>query len=461
MAAVIAIAAAMIKFMVHERGKSMMLQRILALTFFCMASIVTPLCAQEWYVSQANGKNSFAGKLPEKPLKNIQKAIDKAADGDIIKVAEGNYFGLMNAGNILLKKAVTIEGGYSKDFSKRDVLVYQTKVQPDNKSNKSGLNHPLLRIMVKKGVIMLDGLFFDKGPSNNYHATKGHIEGLGGLLLHPPTKASTTSIPNAKMPLIGGPSSGGFEGDLFIKNCMFLNGNNAGIRFQADGKVSIENCVFVGNVMSAVELYGGKANQRGFLDFANNTVLFTWTRTQEMSDMGYGIRAKSGMDYSIHNNLMAFNAWSAVDATHNDAKRKLSIDNNMFLFNKQGDLLITYEGTLFPVTVDLFGDVELESAEGNVAPESMDIIAKAVHKEYAAHFLTASYKEDVSHDPNSPANQLRSMLGQNQQGSIKSSVSMYANQYPFADALKLFGAVKGYGAQIPKASAQAVTNAKK
>ncbi len=417
---------------------------------FAAEAIVSNKTGTIWYVSQEKGKNNNDGKSPQTAFKNIQKAIDKSKDGDTIKIAQGNYFGLMNTGNIILKKAVHLEGGYASDFTNRDILLHQSKIQPDNKSNKSGLNHPLLRIAVKSGSITIDGLLFDKGESNNYHNSKGVVQGLGGLLLHPPQKATTTSIPNAKMPLIGGPSSGGFEGDLHIKNCLFLNGNNAGIRFQADGKVTIENCVFVGNVMSAVELYGGKANHRSHLDFYNNTVLFTWTRTAEMSDMGYGIRAKSGMDYNIHNNLMAFNAWAAVDTTHNDPKRQISIDNNMFLFNKKGDLLITYEGTLFPVTVDLFGDVELNSAEGNVAPEDMTVIANAIHKEYASHFLSASYKEEVSHTPNFPANQLRAMLGQNQQGSITSSVSMYANKYPFADAIKLFGAVQGYGAQLPK-----------
>jgi hypothetical protein len=40
-------------------------------------------------------------------------------------------------------------------------------------------------------------------------------------------------------------------------------------------------------------------------------------------------------------------------------------------------------------------------------------------------------------------------MGMNMQGTIDSSASMFANRYPFEDALKLFGAVKGYGAQLP------------
>ncbi len=423
---------------------------IILVVFLCVNAYAIDSNATTWFVSSEVGKNNHDGKSAEKAFKNIQKALNVAKNGDTIKVAAGNYFGLMNTGNIIMKKAVTLEGGYSKDFSERDFLKYLTKVQPTNKSNKSGLNHPLLRLDLKKGKVVIDGILFDKGESNNYHTQKGVIDGLGGLLLHPPSKATSTSIPNAKMPLIAGPSSGGFEGDLLIKNCLFLNGNNAGIRFQADGKVKIENCVFVANVMSAVELNGGKAGSRGLLEFVNNTVLFSWTRTAEMSDMGYGIRARRGMDYDIHNNLIGFSAWSGIDSTHDDKNRKLKIDNNMFLFNKQGDLLITYEGTLFPVTVDTFGDVELESAQDNIAPNDMQIIADTINKDYASNFLSASYKEEISHDPNSPANQMRQMLGLNQQGTIKSSVSMYANKYPFDDALKLFGAVANYGAQKTK-----------
>jgi hypothetical protein len=50
-------------------------------------------------------------------------------------------------------------------------------------------------------------------------------------------------------------------------------------------------------------------------------------------------------------------------------------------------------------------------------------------------------------DRNSEANQLRAALGMNIQGTIQSSVSMFANRYPWEDALKFFGAVEGYGAQ--------------
>jgi len=33
---------------------------------------------------------------------------------------------------------------------------------------------------------------------------------------------------------------------------------------------------------------------------------------------------------------------------------------------------------------------------------------------------------------------------------MSNKVDMYANRYPLEDALKLFGAVEGFGAQMPK-----------
>ena len=62
-------------------------------------------------------------------------------------------------------------------------------------------------------------------------------------------------------------------------------------------------------------------------------------------------------------------------------------------------------------------------------------------------FLSATYKEKVHYNENSPMNQFRAALGLNKQGKITSMVSMFANPYPFDSVLKFFGAVPGVGAQ--------------
>ena len=68
------------------------------------------------HVSQHTGSNRNDGSR-ENPVKNIQRAIEMASSGDVIYVAEGNYYGLLGSGNIKIDKGISILGGYSSDFS--------------------------------------------------------------------------------------------------------------------------------------------------------------------------------------------------------------------------------------------------------------------------------------------------------------------------------------------------------
>ena len=78
----------------------------------------TPAAVQVLYVSKSTGKNKNDGSK-EAPLKNIQKAVEMAQPGALIRVAEGNYFGNLDCGTIDIRKPVTIEGGWNSDFSER------------------------------------------------------------------------------------------------------------------------------------------------------------------------------------------------------------------------------------------------------------------------------------------------------------------------------------------------------
>ena len=99
-----------------------------AVAAFCL---VSQSFATDWYVSPS-GKNKNEGKSPSAPLKNIWKAIELASNGDVIRVAAGNYNGQMKQGWIKLDKPVSIIGGYSDDFSSRDVVKNKTLFQPTN-----------------------------------------------------------------------------------------------------------------------------------------------------------------------------------------------------------------------------------------------------------------------------------------------------------------------------------------
>ncbi|RJP89347.1 MAG: hypothetical protein C4518_10195, partial [Desulfobacteraceae bacterium] len=73
-----------------------------------------------------------------------------------------------------------------------------------------------------------------------------------------------------------------------------------------------------------------------------------------------------------------------------------------------------------------------------------------LNKNYFENYLNARYNEEADYDPNSPANILREVHGLNKQGKLITQVSMFANRYPSEDALKLFGANEGVGAQLPQ-----------
>lgn len=58
----------------------------------------------------------------------IQQAVDAAGKGDKVTVAEGTYYE-----NVVLKDGVTLEGGWDKDFSKRDVSAHVTTIDGGRK----------------------------------------------------------------------------------------------------------------------------------------------------------------------------------------------------------------------------------------------------------------------------------------------------------------------------------------
>ncbi|HHW97734.1 MAG: DUF1565 domain-containing protein [Myxococcota bacterium] len=146
--------------------------------------------AAEYYVSKDTGNNKNDGSKAS-PFKNLQKAIDVAQDGDTIYVAAGNYCGMMDRGIITLDKTLTILGGYSPDFSTRDILTHRSTIIPVSKAD---VNRDKGVIFVdqgeKKGKTVIDGFIFDHADTNNYHATEAKPAGVEtGLLMIPPTIA--------------------------------------------------------------------------------------------------------------------------------------------------------------------------------------------------------------------------------------------------------------------------------
>ncbi|MDL2322219.1 DUF1565 domain-containing protein [Desulfosarcina sp. OttesenSCG-928-B08] len=417
--------------------------------------------AADLYVNKQVGKNSFDGSK-EKPLKNLQKAIDIAADGDVIHVAEGNYCGIMDKGIIRLTKQLSILGGYSADFSERDVIRHRTTVIPPQKQDTHRDDAVFfIEQGNKEGKTLIDGLIFDQGETNDYHLTEGKPEGLEtGMLLIPPARSSATAIPSANIAIIKGNTSG----DFTVSNCVFNNACLYGIWVaQGKGTFTVKNNIFTANRMAAVEIRGRLVDPHAAkANIIDNTVLFTWARTKSMEDMGYAVRGMTACDYVIQGNILALSTFAGYDNTriHSDAKvrKTVALDRNLFFLNKEADMTAPGGGMFMRLWVEEnFEDLPdldipgttVTSVEGNVGLTTAEPLKNVINKAYLEGFLNASYKEVTSYDADSPANTFRRAMGINQRGTIQSSVTMWANRYPLEDAIKLFGAVNGFGAQLP------------
>lgn len=364
--------------------------------------LVSPLRAADWYVSEGTGSNRNDGSKTA-PFRNIQKAVNAASPGDVIRVAEGNYYGLLDCGNIKVNKPVSIIGGYASDFSKRDVLKYRTFIQPTATSNGSAQGQGTIQIDVRESgtLVELDGLIMDRGNSVAYSAKEdGKPEGVETPLMCPIGTGGTgvlqEKVYTTETAIVY--ISTGAKCDVTIRNCAFLNGPYYGLVGSTFGAaVTIDNCIFVNIRMAAVELRGASTSSSSTTRFTNNTVLFTWSRLKNFDDMGYGFRCMPRSDSSLDHDIFGCCISSALDRSGGEA----SCTNTLFFLNGEA----SPDGT---------GNREADPS----------VFGDRIVAAYLNGFTAAT------------------------RGSAKGT--MFANHYPVEEALKLFGAVPGYGAQLPE-----------
>jgi hypothetical protein len=417
----------------------------IALLVFLIGTVLS-VYGETLHVSINNGNNNNPG-TKESPIKEIDKAITKAKVGDTILIAEGKYSGTFNIGYIVVDKSLMLYGGYTPDFSSRDVVTHPTIFQPDNSSGAKARK----ALFTLSGVIdgtVIDGIIFDMGMRNSYSPNEGKPEGVEtGMLLLPPEKASG-EVPTVTEQCIY-IAAGNKGGNIKINNNVFLNSAKFAIQGGIPtGTLTITNNIFVSNRMATIEVWGTAAQEIANAEIANNTILFTWSRLKDFLDMGYGVRVMTKMKYDIHNNIIGASIMSGVDHTRFNDNANVKLDKNLFFLNKKNDLEFSpASNTKVNISVNEFGDVGLASADGNKneTPKGLPI-----DKAYLEGFLNARYSEEADYDPNSSANVMREVMGLNKQGKLTTSVSMFGNRYPLQEALKLFGAINGFGAQKPE-----------
>ncbi|MBN1414925.1 MAG: right-handed parallel beta-helix repeat-containing protein [Bacteroidales bacterium] len=405
------------------------------------------------YVSIAKGSNSNDGSQAS-PLKNIDKAIKISVPGDVINVAGGRYAGTLNIGFIETDKPVKLFGSWDDGFTNQDIVSHPTIFQPDNESARTS-RKALMKFTKDVAGTVIDHMVFDAGERNAYSGKEGIVEGVEGGRLLLPTEKPSTGNSTVGEPLLQFVSAT-TGGDVTIQNCVFVNGPSFALQAgHRSGKFTVKNNVFVANKMAAVEIFGTCASTGGpntlslcgQVEIANNTILFSWSRLKDFLDMGYGVRIMTKCDYNIHHNIIGGSILAAIDHTRFNKNEWVKVDNNIFFVNKDKDLHYSpASNTRLRIDAGDFGDLDIASAKANKneIPKGLQ-----VNKAYLEGYLSARYSEQLDYDPNSPANLWREAMGMNKQGTMKSQATMFANKYPWKDALGLFGNVSGFGAQKP------------
>ena len=429
-----------------------------------------------YYVCFTNGAGSrTADGSKEKPYKDLQAAIDAAPTGSKILISEGNYLGRMEQGYIQIKdKYLTLEGGWNAGFTERNFVKYRTMIQPGEAQIGTSGSYSMLNIDYKfnapgvslQGLMVIDGIIFDGGEITPYFRPIPEDARTG---TPPGCETGQTIEPGASMQSLElRPFSisdrrgihGYFQGILIIRNCVFANCYNFGVQLENHGGAwEIYNNLFVSNRMAGIEVrgHGSIPEDKTSLKFYNNTVLFTWTRTKLMEDMGYGFRYMTRMNYDVYDNIFGCNYYGALDRTRfdSDLKRdKIRVTNafnNLFFANTMGDICLPSGGGLWNFQfAKNFEEVEqLEKYEGNreVNQSEAQSLANALNTPYLQGFLTLTKTEKSQFDENSAMNTYRAAHGMNMRGTETVRVSMWGNRYPIADINKLWGVIAGKGAQ--------------
>lgn len=424
------------------------------------SSLGSAAFATDWYISAAQGKGKKGTK--EKPAKDLGNIASKLKPGDRVFLAGGVYLGRGENGHDELTVPVEIYGGFSEDFSQRDPWgAHRTILTGDNKSEnweggyrlsfkldkwkddkenwpgKSRYDEPAHRIVV-------DGVIVDNAPRNRYKTEARHA-------------IVRTANPKAKeMPT---PESGGISvapwkgGDAVVRNCVILNTaptqgvlalwGNKNSRMLAENNLIVNN---TGNGIQALTAWhpqDGKGIPRFVI--RNNTSVFNEKHDPIATYGGSGLAVESDCQVKAEGNVLGFNDYFGLD---NQKRAKDMIFNGNLVFANQQADYIEFDTRIS--LKDMEDEAELlEEAEDNAGEAPAIPVSEAWSAVYMArNVIDRNAAEADIQVANTRANQLRSMLGLNLQGSaMKVDSEVWLPAIELEETMKVAGAYGAKGAQ--------------
>ncbi len=381
--------------------------------------------AEDYYVSAARGKGKAASK--EKPASDLGNIVSKLKPGDTVHIVAGTYTGKGDDGADEITVPVSLIGGYSDDFSRRDPWgACKTILTGDNKTK----NHkvaPRLHIDLNKYIfhesggtampkIVVDGLILDQGPQNRY---KDDAKTLLVRKASPATGENPTPDRGALVITASRTKNLAGKWDVTVRNCIIVNSAPTQGALTVSGyqgsTITIENNLLINNTGTAI--YAGSTwagtDERAAPRFtiAHNTVLFTEKYDAFVQSFsGNSLKIDGAVVATVTNNVLAFADRNGIQK---EGKWKMLLKDNLILGNIQADYWEA-AGDQKVELKDLEDEAEhlADGSTGNVATAIKVPVSDAWGKLYAARVVIDrnAAEADVKAQK-TKINALRSILG--------------------------------------------------
>jgi hypothetical protein len=269
----------------------------------------------------------------ERPARDLGNIISNLEPGDVVCIAGGTYTGRGDRGVDTIEYPVSVIGGFSPDFTKRDPWgLHQTVFTGLHNSSNFETQTRLTidtsnfatRLKEARGeptehTIIVDGIIFDNGPRNYYSDSTESLIVRQGTPSHTPTPESgaltirtgvnSTVIVQNNIAINFAPTEGVFS---------FFGGKSA--------EFTIRNNVAANNTGSGFRLGTGfTGSEIPHYNFENNISVFNQKHTPFGSFGGSGIMLESSTRVEISNSIFSYNDNFGID----NSKRS----NNLVLYN--------------------------------------------------------------------------------------------------------------------------------
>jgi hypothetical protein len=382
--------------------------------------------ARDWYVSINRGKGKKG--TVEKPAKELSNIISRLAPGDVVHMAGGLYLGKGDNGTHVITVPVSIIGGYSDDFKKRDPWgAHRTILSGDNKTKNYQMSPALMIDLMKvkprdgyPGKILVDGLILDHGARNRYKTDKNwEIVRLAD------PKTGKNPTPESGALVIAASKNGMFDKtpwDITVQNNIVMNSAPTMGAMSVSGykksKIAIRNNLVINNTGTGIyvgsKYAGSKYDPYGpTFVVENNTVLFTWKHDPiAQSFSGNVMDFDASVRATVKNNVLAFADRHII---YNPRSTTILLQNNVMTANVD-TVYVEFNTKIVLDEIEDEPDHIHEDSENNEAKAIKLSFNKDWLKLYGSRVLVDRNKAEANISARSTrANELRGMLGMNLQ----------------------------------------------